>query len=241
MKPVKLLLISAITIGMLSAKRQESSSPSALKALEDAKDKSAASQGAEILCKANNDCINTTFCCSSYSCVNPRTCLHGNKTELDVCDYNFECLSRCCVGGVCNHILECYSQCENNSDCIGKAIQGTRVDNPSPNSFSQTSQGCCSTGLCTEAIVCKGNKLLGDFCDNNTECLSELCDISQHKCISNHDKLAKAGVSDIDYDDPSAIETQSQERKLQIKNIVLIACIISFVCLAAIFVKCVQR
>ena len=58
--------------------------------------------------------------------------------------------------------------------------------------------------------MCKGNKLLGDFCDNNTECLSELCDLSQHKCISNHDKLAKAGgVSDIDYDDPSAIETQS--------------------------------
>jgi len=109
MKKVKLVLITAITIGTLSAKRQDSSSPSALKALEDAKDKSSASQGAEILCKANNDCINTTFCCSSYSCVNPRTCLHGNKTELDVCDYNFECLSRCCVAGVCNHILECYS------------------------------------------------------------------------------------------------------------------------------------
>ena len=67
------------------------------------------SSAGEILCQANNDCIQTTFCCSSYSCVNPRTCLHGNKTELDVCDYNFECLSRCCVGGTCNHILECYS------------------------------------------------------------------------------------------------------------------------------------
>ena len=77
---------------------------------------------AEILCKANNDCISTTFCCSSYSCVNPRTCLHGNKTELDVCDYNFECLSRCCVKGVCNHILECYSQCKTNTDCVGKTI-----------------------------------------------------------------------------------------------------------------------
>ena len=83
---------------------------------------SPAASGTEILCKANNDCIQTTFCCSSYSCVNPRTCLHGNKTELDVCDYNFECLSRCCVNGACNHILQCYSQCETNQDCFGKTI-----------------------------------------------------------------------------------------------------------------------
>ena len=136
----------------------------------------------EIFCKANNDCINTTFCCSSYSCVNPRTCLHGNKTELDVCDYNFECLSRCCVSGVCNHILECYSQCETNQDCVGKTIQGTRVDNPRHELFSQVHQGCCSSNLCTEAIVCEGNKLLGDYCDYNTECLSELCE--NKTCIS---------------------------------------------------------
>ena len=84
----------------------------------------------EILCEANNDCITTTFCCSGYSCVNPRTCLHGNKTEMDFCDYNFECLSRCCVGGKCNHILECYSQCQTNSDCIGKTIEGRKVDSP---------------------------------------------------------------------------------------------------------------
>ena len=83
----------------------------------------------EILCKANNDCISTTFCCSGYSCVNPRTCLHGNKTENDFCDYNFECLSRCCVNGRCNHILECYSQCQTNADCQGKTIEGKRVDN----------------------------------------------------------------------------------------------------------------
>ena len=136
----------------------------------------------EIFCKANNDCINTTFCCSSYSCVNPRTRLHGNKTELDVCDYNFECLSRCCVSGVCNHILECYSQCETNEDCVGKTIQGTRVDNPRHELFSQVHQGCCSSNLCTEAIVCEGNKLLGDYCDYDSECLSELCE--NKTCIS---------------------------------------------------------
>lgn len=44
----------------------------------------------------NNDCIDTTFCCSSYSCVHPNICLYGSKQPSDVCDYNFECLSRCC-------------------------------------------------------------------------------------------------------------------------------------------------
>ena len=113
-------------------------------------------QSNEILCKANNDCISTTFCCSSYSCVNPRTCLHGNKTENDFCDYNFECLSRCCVNGRCNHILECYSQCNTNQDCIGKTIEGKRVDGakPAPTNAGQTaaaspSGGCCSSNLCT--------------------------------------------------------------------------------------------
>ena len=123
MKSVKLVICAAVSVYLVSAKKGEYTSAAALKALEVAKEKSSSSPtGAEILCRANNDCISTTFCCSSYSCVNPRTCLHGNKTELDVCDYNFECLSRCCVNGTCNHILECYSQCETNSECIGKTI-----------------------------------------------------------------------------------------------------------------------
>ena len=116
--------------------------------------------------------------------MNPRTCLHGNKTELDVCDYNFECLSRCCINGTCNHILECYAQCQTNQDCFGKMIQGTRVDNPRHDLVSQVHQGCCSSNLCTEAIVCEGNKLLGDYCDTDTECLSELCDQETNKCAN---------------------------------------------------------
>ena len=50
------------------------------------------------------------------------------------------------------------------------------------------STGCCSSNICTEAIVCEGNKLLGDYCDHNGECLSELCDTTNSKCIT-HDRI----------------------------------------------------
>ena len=50
----------------------------------------------EVLCYINNDCIDTTFCCSNYSCVHPDKCLLGEKNKEDYCDYNFECYSRCC-------------------------------------------------------------------------------------------------------------------------------------------------
>lgn len=49
---------------------------------------------------------------------------------------------------------------------------------------NQVNAGCCSSNLCTEAIVCEGNKLLGDYCDHDTECLSEMCDIHSNKCIT---------------------------------------------------------
>ena len=132
--------------------------------------------------------------------MNPRTCLHGNKTENDFCDYNFECLSRCCVNGRCNHILECYSQCQTNQDCLGKTIEGKRVDNPRSVSPNQLNTGCCSSNLCTEAIVCEGNKLLGDYCDHNDECLSELCEQNEHKCIS-YDSQSGSGKGEKIYDD----------------------------------------
>jgi hypothetical protein len=54
------------------------------------------SLGETIFCGRNNDCIDTTFCCSTYSCVHPSTCLSGEKLFNDYCDYNFECASRCC-------------------------------------------------------------------------------------------------------------------------------------------------
>lgn len=47
-------------------------------------------------CIRNNDCLENTFCCSGSSCVHPSICLHGVKLFNDYCDYNFECMSKCC-------------------------------------------------------------------------------------------------------------------------------------------------
>jgi len=71
----------------------------------------------EVLCYKNNDCIDTTFCCSTYSCVHPSKCLHGEKVKEDYCDYNFECYSRCCFENLCSHFLNCHETCTKNSDC----------------------------------------------------------------------------------------------------------------------------
>ena len=32
--------------------------------------------------------------------------------------------------------------------------------------------------------MCEGNKLLGDYCDNNSECLSGRCDVEERRCTS---------------------------------------------------------
>ena len=155
---------------------------------------------------------------------------------MDFCDYNFECLSRCCVGGKCNHILECYSQCETNTDCIGKSIEGTRVDNPRKQLANHSSPGCCSSNLCTESIVCEGNKLLGDYCDHGTECLSQLCDPITQKCITeNKTQMEPALGEDI-------IESEiDQTKRAQMINVIIISVVVSFLCLLAIVVSCVQR
>jgi hypothetical protein len=34
---------------------------------------------------------------------------------------------------------------------------------------------CCSEGYCTHDIVCQGNKVVGDNCDTNEECISSFC------------------------------------------------------------------
>ena len=47
-------------------------------------------------CDSNVDCIASTFCCSLQKCEIPTVCLQGTKLFNDYCDYNFECLSRCC-------------------------------------------------------------------------------------------------------------------------------------------------
>eukprot|EP00347_Sterkiella_histriomuscorum_P000800 403374456 len=115
-------------------------------------------------CNNNNDCIQTSFCCSTYSCVNPQTCLDGQKLFNDYCDFNFECMSRCCDQQKCSHFLNCYSKCQVNRDC------------------GETSN-CCSEGYCTHEVVCKGNKVQGDYCDRNEECITKMC--SDNECIEN--------------------------------------------------------
>ena len=106
-------------------------------------------------CRTNEDCIDTTFCCSTYQCTDPSNCLQGQKLHSDTCDYNFECLSRCCADKRCAHFLECYETCDTNSHC--------KMTN------------CCSEDYCTHDIVCKGNKITGDYCDTNSECISNHC------------------------------------------------------------------
>ena len=109
-----------------------------------------------IFCERNNDCIETTFCCSTYACVHPSICLQGQKLYQDYCDYHFECLSRCCDQSKCSHFLRCYDKCVSNSDCGGTT-------------------NCCSEGYCTHSVLCKGNKVKGDYCDTSDECMSKFC------------------------------------------------------------------
>lgn len=118
----------------------------------------------EIFCELNDDCIDTTYCCSDYSCVHPSKCLHGQKVTEDTCDYNFECYSRCCTENMCVHFLNCYKTCGSNQEC-------------------KDSQ-CCSEGYCTHDVVCAGNKVTGDSCDLSDECLTEHCDKATHRCAA---------------------------------------------------------
>ena len=116
------------------------------------------------ICTTNYDCIESSYCCTNFSCGDPGYCLNGRKVKGDICDFNFECLSRCCGQGVCSHFMSCYQKCGNNVECNSLHDQ----------------EGCCSDNFCTASIVCSGNKIVGDYCDNSTECLSQAC--LENKC-----------------------------------------------------------
>ena len=117
-------------------------------------------------CKLNADCEASTFCCSDFSCSDPSICLHGKKLNSDMCDYGFECYSRCCVEGACSHFLNCIHKCTNNEECAAVDLM------------------CCSQGQCTESIVCQGNKGIGDYCATSDECMSSYCDTQNNICVS---------------------------------------------------------
>lgn len=70
-------------------------------------------------------------------------CMMGIKHKKDVCDFDYECLSRCCVSGTCRHHrdAECRMSCKKNSECP---------------------TGCCGDNHCVLDAVCDGNKVNGD-------------------------------------------------------------------------------
>ena len=69
------------------------------------------------------------------------------------------------------------------------------------------------------------------------ECLSEMCDVVAHKCVT----LEKTIKGKILGEENPREESNEDTRRLQIKNIVIIACIVAFLGMAAVFIKCVQK
>lgn len=113
-------------------------------------------------CDSNKNCSDSTFCCSAGKCVHGSICFYGQKYLKDVCDYNFECLTRCCSPRAhnCSKFVECVQQCDTNSDC---------------------NTGCCSLGYCSAPTLCTtGNKQDEDYCDTDSECFNKRC--HNHMC-----------------------------------------------------------
>ena len=125
-------------------------------------------------CNVNADCESSTYCCSDFSCADPSICLHGGKQQNDMCDYGFECMSRCCVDMVCSHFLNCYQTCKSNEEC------------------TEDSTPCCSQGYCTDNIVCQGNKSVGDTCSHSYECLSDYCENKTCKTLPDLVRIEKS-------------------------------------------------
>ena len=105
-------------------------------------------------CAQNNDCNVSTFCCSESKCVPGSVCYNGQKQSYDNCDFNFECLSRCCSGSECSHFQKCAQQCEVNKDCDSE---------------------CCSFSYCSASSLCLGRKVDNDYCDLDGECQNKQC------------------------------------------------------------------
>ena len=114
-------------------------------------------------CLTNEECKNSSWCCSGGHCVPGSTCYHGSKIITDFCENNYECLSRCCHKETCSKFTYCAQTCKINSECNTE---------------------CCSIGYCTTQNVCEGHKADGDVCDKSSECSSQKCLMDK-----NHNKL----------------------------------------------------
>jgi hypothetical protein len=64
-----------------------------------------------------------------------------------------------------------------------------------------------------------------------------MCDVISHKCVSLERNIKGKILGEENEKEESGEDT----RRLQIKNIVIIACIVAFIGMAAVFVKCVQK
>lgn len=97
-------------------------------------------------------------------------CYKGQKQAKDHCDYNFECLSRCCSDNICSPVIGCVATCKANADCA--------------------SEPCCSFGYCTGSVsICEqGMKADFDTCEAATECTSGRC--TNGRCTSNEVRVS---------------------------------------------------
>ena len=113
-------------------------------------------------CSSNYHCNVSSWCCSEYKCVPGLICQNGQKEINDVCDYQFECFSRCCNKKTkkCSPVIDCVQECKVNKDCT---------------------TGCCSFGYCSATSTCtSGKKVNDDYCDKDTECKNRKC--LENKC-----------------------------------------------------------
>jgi len=101
----------------------------------------------------------STHCCSQDKCVPGSVCYNGQKPPQDFCEYDFECLSRCCDKNICSPVVMCVTTCQMNVDCTTE---------------------CCSFGYCSASQTCQGRKHDGDVCDKDDECKSGAC--NEKKC-----------------------------------------------------------
>lgn len=115
-------------------------------------------------CQNNYHCNVSSWCCSEYKCVPGIICQNGQKEINDVCDYQFECFSRCCNKNTnkCSPFMDCVQECKSNKDCTS---------------------GCCSINYCSATTTCNsGRKVENDYCDVSSECKSMLC--IKNKCAT---------------------------------------------------------
>jgi len=47
-------------------------------------------------CENNNDCYDSSYCCSKGKCSIGIMCSLGLKLKNDTCDFKYECANRCC-------------------------------------------------------------------------------------------------------------------------------------------------